>query len=511
MRRILLVIGIIIAVAVWRLRLRFPFDDAFISFRYAEHVAQGHGLVWNIGGPHTEGFTNLLFVLLLAAVNLVSSHLLEASQTIGVATTIATGILIFSITADLRNWRTGLVATGFFWLTPLTWVNALSGMETSLFVMLCVAVLWFANLGRYYLAFAAATLATLTRPEGALLGIILFVILTSTHLPSKKTISRTNVFFPARQSTVSIAFFAFVLPLLLYAAWKFWYFGDLLPNSFYIKVSDRYSTALPGVQYVRLFVISTLVLIVLTVGIRRWKHSIILIASIWALLLLVFYMFVFPLEGLYDRFLWPVFAIFCITGATGTHDFAEWRKLHPFGVFAIVVLGMQVTLSILTPRSKQALTAHEEVWDAGMDPIVRELRRLPDFDSIHFAYGDAGYVVYKSGIDHIDLFGLNDTRIARARTIAERALIVKSERPDILLLPVYSQDTCEAWVEDAYGLARTLEFSAVASTGAFPFRLVWVLDTASPYYTGLKREIVNRIGVPGSGIDPAPPLCYSTR
>ena len=24
-----------------------------------KHVAQGHGLVWNVGGPPTEGFTNL--------------------------------------------------------------------------------------------------------------------------------------------------------------------------------------------------------------------------------------------------------------------------------------------------------------------------------------------------------------------------------------------------------------------------------------------------------------------
>lgn len=42
------------------------YDDAFISFRYARNVGAGLGLVWNVGGAPTEGFTNLSLVLLLA-------------------------------------------------------------------------------------------------------------------------------------------------------------------------------------------------------------------------------------------------------------------------------------------------------------------------------------------------------------------------------------------------------------------------------------------------------------
>ena len=36
------------------------FEDAMISMRYARHLADGHGLVWNIGEEPIEGFTNLL-------------------------------------------------------------------------------------------------------------------------------------------------------------------------------------------------------------------------------------------------------------------------------------------------------------------------------------------------------------------------------------------------------------------------------------------------------------------
>ncbi len=38
-------------------RNRFVQDDAFISFRYARHLVEGHGLVWN-PGERVEGYTN---------------------------------------------------------------------------------------------------------------------------------------------------------------------------------------------------------------------------------------------------------------------------------------------------------------------------------------------------------------------------------------------------------------------------------------------------------------------
>ncbi len=40
-------------------------DDAYISFRYARNLVDGHGLVWN-PGEWVEGYTNFLWVLILA-------------------------------------------------------------------------------------------------------------------------------------------------------------------------------------------------------------------------------------------------------------------------------------------------------------------------------------------------------------------------------------------------------------------------------------------------------------
>src|SRR5512144_3190412 len=47
------------------------FDDAMVSMRYARNFAHGYGLIWNPGGERVEGYTNLLWVLYMAAVHLL--------------------------------------------------------------------------------------------------------------------------------------------------------------------------------------------------------------------------------------------------------------------------------------------------------------------------------------------------------------------------------------------------------------------------------------------------------
>lgn len=41
-------------------------DDAMITMRYAMHLAEGHGFVWNIGEAPIQGFTTLGWALYMA-------------------------------------------------------------------------------------------------------------------------------------------------------------------------------------------------------------------------------------------------------------------------------------------------------------------------------------------------------------------------------------------------------------------------------------------------------------
>ena len=51
--------GALLAGLVWR--FWFVCDDAFILFRYSRHLAEGHGLTFNVGDPApVEGFSEFL-------------------------------------------------------------------------------------------------------------------------------------------------------------------------------------------------------------------------------------------------------------------------------------------------------------------------------------------------------------------------------------------------------------------------------------------------------------------
>ena len=51
-------------------------DDSFISLRYAENLVAGNGLVYN-AGEFVEGYTNLLWTLLLAGFAALGADPLE--------------------------------------------------------------------------------------------------------------------------------------------------------------------------------------------------------------------------------------------------------------------------------------------------------------------------------------------------------------------------------------------------------------------------------------------------
>ena len=72
---------------------RFIGDDAFISFRYARNWVEGNGLVWN-AGEAVEGYTNFLWVVVMAAGLGAGVAPEELSIVLGVASGLAVLALV---------------------------------------------------------------------------------------------------------------------------------------------------------------------------------------------------------------------------------------------------------------------------------------------------------------------------------------------------------------------------------------------------------------------------------
>jgi len=118
-------IGLLLAVVVfvWQAS-RFWFytiDDAFISYRYALHWAQGHGPVYNLG-ERVEGYTNFLWVAILAGFIKLHADPVLASKIIGLLTGIGTIVFLFNLGQRIRPGSLFVALSPL--LTALHWIFA---------------------------------------------------------------------------------------------------------------------------------------------------------------------------------------------------------------------------------------------------------------------------------------------------------------------------------------------------------------------------------------------------
>lgn len=213
-------------------------DDAYISFRYARNLAHGLGLVWN-AGERVEGYTNFLWVLLCAASERLGVPAKTTAPLLGMASLAALAI----VTAKLGAWlagegkgRTaaGLVAGGLVAASADAAFYAASGLETVLFA-LAVTSTMYAALARRPLAFAlAGAVAVLVRPEGALACAVGLLALASSAKSE-----------PALRRPLARAVIVLALAAVAYAAFKWTYFGGLVPNTALVKLD----TGIAGPKY----------------------------------------------------------------------------------------------------------------------------------------------------------------------------------------------------------------------------------------------------------------------
>ncbi len=122
------------------------FDDAMISMRYAQNLAAGYGPVWNAGGERVEGFTNPLWVGLMALVHLLPLPLSRLSLPVQIASAVfLAGNLFFVKKIAKRLSSSALVVLSAVFLTAFyfslnNW--SLQGMEVGLITLLLSAALW---------------------------------------------------------------------------------------------------------------------------------------------------------------------------------------------------------------------------------------------------------------------------------------------------------------------------------------------------------------------------------
>jgi arabinofuranosyltransferase len=209
-------------------------DDSFITYRYARHLADGDGPVWNRGEAPVEGYTSFLWVVVNAAALRIHIHPLIASKIIGETAAAILIVVIFTpLNCIAKQTTSRVAAAALLVLNPAIAFYAQSGMENLVFTMLVtVAALALTNSetnsSRNWRLAAGALfgVASLCRPEGPpLFFVALISLLLSVWLQQRR------VAF-AKAAQFSFAMLAVWLPYFL---WRFHYYGYPFPNTYYAK------------------------------------------------------------------------------------------------------------------------------------------------------------------------------------------------------------------------------------------------------------------------------------
>ncbi|HTG34050.1 MAG TPA: hypothetical protein VLB76_14060 [Thermoanaerobaculia bacterium] len=424
------------------------FDDAMISMTYARNLVEGHGLEWARWGEPVEGFTHPLWTFLMIPVNALPIPLRERSlpiQLLSLLTLAGTVIASRRLMLDhfsppgARHWMPAAVLTAFYY--PLAYW-ALMGMETGLQALLTVL---------------AVQLALSTAHSGRDHNLALWIVCAASFLLRMDMLLLVAAvqlyvllqggFWQVRKRSWLAGFGIFCAMTLAYGVFRWVYYHDLLPNTYYLKL-----TGVPlAVRLLRGLVVITqflrdhlAVMLVAGIGLGvflRRNRRLILPAVIFALYC-AYSVYVggdawdgdLPIRA--NRFIaFVVPLLFVLFNATLNEALAAWRSRRgsveddPAGRFVLAAATAAALLLVdglwLSPRAdlfwrEVTLTDRPPVTSRHQRVVAGILgfRRFVQPGAV-VATAWAGIPAYFSDYKMIDILGYNDRTIAHMQPIVQ--------------------------------------------------------------------------------------------
>jgi arabinofuranosyltransferase len=384
-------------------------DDLMISMRYARNLATGHGPVWN-PGEHVEGYTNPLWMAVMAVVHLLQVGDAKSSLVIRLVNLALMGWVLVLAERLLRRLLPdpGLALPAL--LLPLAlcydllyW--GLHGFETTL-------------LTAVFLLFLARVLdeeeTGISIGTWLLLGLLPLIRSDAHALFAAGALFAVSVAHDRSRALRGVAIAA-IAPVA-HLAFRYAYYGELLPNTYYLKVAGN-SLAVrlrAGASYVAYFSVFYWMYALLS-GIGAWAGGKGVKRTLLLSLLVPIASTVWVGGDMYfgARFLAPLVPVLMVVALATVRDVCAGREpaeraliaslvLSTFvGTGFLLVLGAGFSLIRLDNGGpvQSLITALTIAKNAGPDAKV----------AVHAA----GMVPYFSRRPAIDVLGKTDPVVAR--------------------------------------------------------------------------------------------------
>ncbi len=452
-----------------------PIDDTCVYFNYAKNLVAGNLFAYDARNIPSEGFTSLIFLILLVPFEYFGVNLLFAAIVINIVTLLviiwlglglyqATSrhhfqifqylfVIIFAILLTLDHNIAIMIGMGFeSMLSPVFLLSAF-----------CFILVNKSHSNKFlpnqnsnkliYYSFIFVFLAILIRPENILMIPLLVGIAWLNG------ISRHHIFYGILLLGMCFA---------LYFGFKWIYFGDIFPTAYYRKLGGHFH--LIGYEYVsqalsyyayHILMIFNLFVALLFLDNKNSKHYLIVFTLFisTAFIITFFFLFVNPIVGYGNRFLVvPIVIIYFLLASFTTLLLEQLFKtrLINHSTIAINKAIFVITaplLILLLPLDKIGLNYNlgiphlyhttEQQFEA--HPYVKFGRFLKQHllqpQQTTLVFGDAGCIPYTSDLRFIDSNGLTEPYIAHLFKISDKQQAVKllteyilRQNPDIIVI-----------------------------------------------------------------------------
>ncbi len=416
---------------IWAYQLRWVGDDAFISFRYARNLVEGHGLVFN-PGERVEGYTNFLWTLLMAGAIALGQSPILASVALSLASLAGVILGVAWLSNELApvSPRAPISLAALVCGCSYLMANfGTSGLETMFAAFLVVAMVVVGMRGRWTLSGCLGIAAALSHPD----HLIYYGAMGLALATDPSVLRSPKLLWTDRKRRRDVL--GFWAPLLLafvpYFVWRTAYYGEWYPNTYYAK-SGNLSYFSQGSRYlvITLFAASAFVAapLAITGAVRRWKLP---AGRFYLIALFSFCLYAMKIGGdfMLGRILITLLPLTFLFAEVGLRELCHEPTRLTRWISAVALAGFflaAIPVRIIADGEKFAWVSDERsfyplgelsergvsrqyrtrardlrnhVLDRGLDPLL--------------GAGNVGIVGYLSGIRITDLLALTDREVAR--------------------------------------------------------------------------------------------------
>ncbi len=337
--------------------------------------------------------------------------------------------------------------------TPIIYTHTFSGLETVLFSSTLLFIIYLSLIiledknsrTQLFILFSLVLLVfSLIRPEGIIFS-LLVIFFSAFYFYSEKKSGTKKI--------VLILFSVFIIPYIIFFLWRWNYYNQFFPNTYYIKSGETLFSFESYNSFKELFInylgfplIMCLILILINID-KTWKElknksskllpkellNTLIPAILFFIILLVQYFHSNLLMNFSHRFFLPLFPFLLILFSTilnfGYNNLAEIKSSKPLTYKANFIL--LIIILILHLISNIKIFKDEVLYTSKMKTLLEDIHipagkfinKIFDNDLTLLVHADAGAIPYFSKLRTIDFGGLNDVYLSHKAGLSEKQIV----------------------------------------------------------------------------------------